>query len=201
MQKVERSAPQADTVQDVLTALRRQLLPCVDSTMRDRLEEVVGAARAFVGALSAQQVATRQRRTANQVREFRMSLLAALSEGRDSLSRAAAETLPALGVNGAVVAALAAPGDVSSDASVLLDFGSNETASPFQPQPLSQILTQQVRGPNTRVLVTVPIVMRGQALGLAIVSLARFDRELMLELRDAFAILLAMHHLGRASTR
>jgi hypothetical protein len=49
--------------------------------------------------------------------------------------------------------------------------------------------------------VTVPIVLRGQAVGLAILSLTRFDRALMQEFRDTFVILLAMHHLARASAR
>jgi sigma-B regulation protein RsbU (phosphoserine phosphatase) len=133
MRKVERSATHANIVQDVLSALRRQLLPCVDSAMRDRLEEVLGAARVFAGALSAQLETNRRQRAANQVREFRMSLLAALFEGRDSLSRAAAETLPALGVNAAVVTSLAAPGDIASDASVLFDFGSTGAPAPVEP--------------------------------------------------------------------
>jgi hypothetical protein len=99
------------------------------------------------------------------------------------------------------VTSLAAPGDIASDASVLFDFGSTGAPAPVEPKPLSQILTQQVRGPSTRILVTVPIVLRGQAVGLAILSLTRFDRALMQEFRDTFVILLAMHHLARASAR
>jgi sigma-B regulation protein RsbU (phosphoserine phosphatase) len=201
MQKVERSTTQANIMQDVLSALRRQLLLCVDPAMRDRLEEVVGSARAFAGALSAQLATTRRQRIANQVREFRMSLLAALAEGRDSMSRAAAESLPGLGANAAVVASLAAPGDIASDATVLFDFDATGMEAPFQPTPLSQILAQQMRSSTTRFLVTVPVVLRGQAVGLAILSLTRFDRELMLEFRDTFTILLAMHHLARASEK
>jgi len=196
MQKVERSATHANVVQDVLSELRRQLRPCVDSATRDRLEEVVSAARAFAGALSAQLETNRRRRAANQVREFRMSLLAALPEGHESLSRAAAETLPALGVDAAVVTSLATPGDVASDAGVLFDFGTNGAPAPLEPRPLSEILTQQAKGPGTRILVTVPIVFRGQAVGLAILSLTRFDPALMQEFRDTFVTLLAMHHLA-----
>jgi len=99
------------------------------------------------------------------------------------------------------VVSLAAPDDVASDASVLFDFGSTGAPAPVVPKPLSQILAQQVQGPTTRFLVTVPIVSRGQAVGLAVVSLTRFDRELMQEFRDTFVILLAMHHLARTSGR
>ena len=197
MQKVDRSAANARIVQDVLSALRRQLLVCVDSAMRDRLEEVVGAAHVFAGSLSAQREATRRQRIASQVREFRMRLLATLPEGRNALARVAAETLPGLGVNAAVVAALAAPGDVTSDASVVFDFSSTDAPAPRGPSPLSQILMQQTRGSNARFLVAVPIVFRGQAVGLAILSLTRFDCALMQEFRDTFVLLLAMHHLSQ----
>ena len=201
MHKVERSIAHTNIVQDVLSALRQQLLLCVDSAMRDRLEEVVGAARVFAGTLSSQLETARRQRTANQVREFRMSLLTVLADGRDALSRVASEMLPELGVSGAVVTALAAPGDVAADATVLFDFGSTGAPAPFQPKPLSLILRQQVEGPSTRFLVTLPIVLRGQAVGLAILSLTRFDRTLMQEFRDTLTILLTMHHLAPPSVR
>jgi len=201
VQKVERLGTHANLVQDVLSALRKQVLPCVDPATRDQLKEVLWAARVFAGALSAQLEDNRRRRVADQIRKLRMSLLAALPEGRDSLSRAAVETLPALGVSAAAVVSLAAPGDTASDARVLFDFGSNGAPVPDEPMPLSQILTQQLQGASTSILVTLPIVFRGQAVGLVILSLTRFDRALLQEFRETFVILLAMHHQAGASAR
>jgi len=199
MQKVERSATHANLVQDVLSALRKQVLPHADPATRDQLKEALWAARVFAGALSAHLEANRRRRVADQIRKLRMSLLAALPEGRDALSRAAADTLPEMGVSAAVVISLAAPGDTASDASVLFDFGSNDDPAPDEPMPLSQILTQQLQRAGSSLLVTAPVVFCGQSVGLAILSLTRFDRALLQEFRETFVILLAMHHQAGAS--
>ena len=89
--------------------------------------------------------------------------------------------------------ALAAPEDVSSDATAVLEFGW-ANAVPLRPRPLSQVLTEQVAGASSRTLIAMPVVLGGSATGFALLSIKQFDRELLQEFRDMFAILLAMYH-------
>ena len=73
MTKVTPGGADSSTVQDVVSMLRRQVLPCVDVPMRDRLEEVVGAARVFVSELASQLEQSRRRRVTDEVRYLRCS--------------------------------------------------------------------------------------------------------------------------------
>lgn len=201
MTNVVRSPADANTVHEVLSVLRRHLLMYFDPPERAVLEEVVSAARVFASGYSLQLETSRRLKMAADLREFRMGLLTALSKGRDALARAATESLPPLGIDAAVVAALAAPGDVKSDAVVLFDFGSTGVPAPRRPQPLSEILSQQLDGPTKRTLLAMPIVVSGRPTGLAILSLTRFDREVLLEIQNTLLIMLVMHHGAGAAPR
>lgn len=201
MTKVTSAGADTSTVHEVVSVLRRQLLACVDASMRDRLEEVVGAARVFVGELGLQLESNRRRRVSDELRQVRMALLAALPKGRQAASTAAQKSFPSLGIDGALVTALAAPDDVANDVTVLLEFGWGASTVPLRPKPLSQILSEQVGKGSSRTLIALPVTLGGSAMGFALLSVKRFDRELLQEFRDTFAILLAMHHARGETSR
>jgi hypothetical protein len=121
-----------------------------------------------------------------------MTLLALLTKGRDALSTAAQKLFPPLGCDAAWLAELGAPDDAASDATVLFEFGWTGAPVPRRAKALSVLLTDQVQGSTARILICLPIVLGGRAVGLSLLSVTAFDREMLQEVSDTLAMLLAM---------
>jgi hypothetical protein len=63
---------------------------------------------------------------------------------------------------------------------------------PRRAKALSVLLTDQVQGSTARILICLPIVLGGRAVGLSLLSVTPIDREMLQEVSDTLAMLLAM---------
>jgi hypothetical protein len=175
LQKLERTPVDGVSLQDVLTALRRQALPCVAgvAAARDRLEDAVHEARVLI-AVSSEELSGRRARSMREMeRSFESALRSVLFAGAAELSRVASERLPDFGIDACVVAALAAPGDVKSTARVLFGFGPRGQLTSEEDTPLHLLPRHRLLDSTGRVSVALPLVAFGAALGAMVLTTTR----------------------------
>jgi DNA-binding LacI/PurR family transcriptional regulator len=186
LQKLERAPVAGLVLQDVLTALRRQSLPCVAgvASARDKLEDALHEARVLLGVRTEEAVERRAREQREIERTFESSIRAVLFSGSADLSRVAAERLPDFGIDACVVAAFTEPGDPTSPARVLCGFGSRAQISGSEALPVRHLPRHPVFDNAGRVQVALPLVAFGQALGVAIVSTSRVPDHELEEVRE-----------------
>jgi sigma-B regulation protein RsbU (phosphoserine phosphatase) len=186
LQKLARAPVAGLVLQDVLTALRRQSLPCVAgvSSARDKLEDALHEARVLLGVRSEEAAERRAREQRENERAFESALRAVLFSGAAELSRVAAERLPDFGIEACVVAAFTQPGDPSSQARVLCGFGPRAQLSGSEEMPLRHLPRHPVFDNAGRIQVAMPLVAFGQALGIAIVSTSRIPDHDLEEVRE-----------------
>lgn len=186
LNKSEGASVTAAVLQDVLTALRWQSLPCVAGapSVRDQLEDALHKARVVVSAFG-EQAGERRARTARERRSvFESAMRSALFSGSAQLSQAAAETLPELGVDACVVAALERPNDAAGPARVLFGFGARDRIADASPIQLSQLPAHPLLEPDGRMAVLLPLVAFGKALGAAVVTTARVPDDELEHVRE-----------------
>lgn len=190
--KLERTTVEAAVVQDVLTALRRQALPCVAGVpaARDGLEDALHEARVLASAYGECASQRRSRTVREQQRACESALRSALFLGAAKLSEAAAERLPEVGVDACVLARFAAPGDVKSAATLLFGFGPGARVGSRQPIDLARLPLHPVFDHASQIRLLMPIVARDQASGAAVVSVTASPDQSLEELRDFFGSLL-----------
>jgi phosphoserine phosphatase RsbU/P len=181
LQKLERAPVAGIVLQDVLTALRRQSLPCVAgvASARDKLEDALHEVRVLLGVRSEEAAERRTREQREVERTFESAVRAVLFSSTAELSRVAAERLPDFGVDACVVATFDRPGDSGGQARILFGFGPRTQLAESEVTPARLLLRHPVFDNAGRVQVALPLVAFGQALGIAIVSTSRVpDRDL-----------------------
>lgn len=190
--KLERARVDGGILQDVLTALRRQSLPCVAGVpaARDALEDALHEARMRTSAFAEYAAERRNRLLREGQRASESALRSALFSGAQKLSEAAAERGPEVGVDACVLASFATLGDPSSHATLLFGFGPGKRVSSRQPIEAPRLPLHPVFEHAGPLRVLMPIVTRGQASGAAVVSVTTGADHRLEELRDFFGSLL-----------
>lgn len=200
LQKLERTRVDGDLIQEVLSGLRLQSLPCVaeDPVARDRLEEALHEARVFAASFATEAAASRNRRERDRRALFHRALRSAMFASANDVSRVCAAALPRFGVEACVVAALTKPGDVGGEARVAFGFGPGGKLAVSEPIRLAALPSHELLERSGRTAVLFPIVLQAQPLGAALVSVGHLDGHLIEDLADAFAAVLMVRTLTRA---
>lgn len=194
LQKLEHAPVAGVILQDVLTALRWQSLPCVAGmpSARDQLEDTLNEARVLVSVFSEQAVERRARTVRERQRAFENAMRSALFSDTAELSQVAAETLPELGVDACVVAALEQPDNVAGGARLLFGFGARERIAVASPTQINRLPAHPLLEHGGRVLVLLPLVAFGRALGAAVVATSRVPDDELEQLREFLGMALDM---------
>ncbi len=199
LQKIERAPVAGIVLQDVLTALRRQSLPCVASVQkaRDQLEESLSEARILVSVFAEQAAERRARMARERRRALESALRTVQFSNTAQLSQVAAETLPDLGVEACVVAMLDQPDDVAGGARLLFGFGGRDRLLSDSPIQIGRLPADPLLQHAGRMLVLLPLVALGQTLGVAVVAMARVPDDELEQLRELLGTALDMHRYTR----
>jgi DNA-binding LacI/PurR family transcriptional regulator len=186
LQKLERTALEGSVVQEVLSALRRQSLPCVAGApdARDKLEDALHDARVLGSAWSEQASGHRVRAARELERTFQSALRSVLLSGPAELSRVVAERLPDFGIDACAVVGLDEPDKPRAGARLLFGFGPRARVHAVEPTLLPLLPKHPLLENGGRVLVVLPLEARGRALGAACVRLARTPEHELEELRE-----------------
>ncbi len=201
--KLERAPVDGIVIQDVLTALRRQSLPCVAGTpeARDRLEDALHEAR-VIASVSSEETSRRRVRSARErQRHFEAAVRDSLFDGAAALSRVAAERLVEFGVDACLVATFDRPGDATGGGQLAFGFGPGgqvATATPLSLETLPQHPLLENAG---RVLALMPLVAFDQALGVAVLALSKAPDQDLEELREFLGNTLGLLRHLRDSAR
>jgi hypothetical protein len=159
---------------------------------RDQLEEILNETRVLVSIFSEQAVERRTRTARERRRTFENTMRSALFSNTAELSQAAAETLPELGVDACVVAALDEPDDTAKGARLLFGFGGRDRISVTAPTQINRLPAHPLLGHGGRVRVLLPLVAFGRTLGAAVVTMARVPDDELEQLREFLGIALDM---------
>lgn len=170
LQKLERAPVDGVVLQDVLSALRRQSLPCVTGTAsaREKLEDALHEARVLVSVWSEEASGHRARSAREMERTFQSALRSALFSGPAELSRVAAERLPDFGIDACVVASLDEPGKLTGGARLTFGFGPGARIQAVEPAVLSLLPKHPLLENGGRAVVALPLEAGGQAVGVAV---------------------------------
>jgi DNA-binding LacI/PurR family transcriptional regulator len=194
LRRIEYAHGDASAAQEVITALRRQSLPCVGADMvaRSRLEQALHDARVAAAAFCSQLDATRVREAVQRFKRFERRARLAVLDNTKELSAVAADELPGIGVDACVVAELGRTDDVTGPVKVLFGFGRSGARSrgeiiPFRALPLHPLLER-----SSRALVVLPVALETKPLGVAIVSVNQIDGAMLEDLRDFLGTVLGI---------
>lgn len=199
LRKVERARADARIVQEVLSSIRLQSLPCVasDPTMRARLEDAVHEARLVAAAFTAQSEAMRVREASSRVRRFESRVRGRMFDSLHDLAEIAAEELPALGIEAAVLAELAPSGDPGHPARVVFGFGGAGRRAGGEELSLRSLPHHPLFERAGRALVLLPVVLERRPLGALLLSVSSLDGALFEDLREFFGTVLGVSQLLR----
>jgi hypothetical protein len=168
LQKLERASIDGIVVQDVLSALRRQSVPCVAGAAdaRNKLEDALHEARVLTSVWS-EEVSNHRARSARELeRTFQAALRSAIFSGPAELSRVVAERLPDFGVDTCVVAGLDEPGKPSGGARLRFGFGPGARIPALEPVHLPTLPRHPLLQ-NGRAVVALPLEAGGRPVGVA----------------------------------
>lgn len=185
LQKLERSPVDGIVVQDVLSALRRQSLPCVagSADAREKLEDALHEARVLTSVWSEETTNHRFRSARELERTFQGALRSALFSGPAELSRVVAERLPDFGIDACVVAALDEPGNPAGDARLLFGFGPGARIAAVESTSLA-LLPKHPLLENGGRAVALPLDAGGRAVGVAMLCLTKAPEHELEALRE-----------------
>jgi hypothetical protein len=202
LRRLEFAKGDVGAVQDVLSALRRQSLPCVvgDLVARSRLEQALHDARVAAAAFSSQLDATRVRGAVERFRRFERRARSAMLAHPEKLSEVAAEELPALGIEACVVAAFTRPDETGGPMRLLFGFGRSGTHARSETITMRKLPVHPLLERASRALIVLPIALDAKPLGAAIVSVVHIDGTLLEDLRDFLATVLAVSALSKRPT-
>jgi DNA-binding LacI/PurR family transcriptional regulator len=181
LHKLARNPIDVAVLQEVLTALRRQSLPCVASVTgaRDKLEDALHEARVLASLFSEEATKRLARFARERQRAFEYGLRSVLFTDAARRSAVAAETLPEFGVEACVVATLTRPDPAGNDSRLLLGFGPRDRVADEIPTRLGLLSNHPVFVNAGRTLVALPLTSGGKALGAAVVAMTKVpDMEL-----------------------
>lgn len=175
LQKLSRDPLDVTVVQEVLTALRRQSLPCVTSVTgaRDKLEDILHEARILASVFSKDAAERRARLARERQRAFEHGLRSVMFQDAGRRSAIAAERLPDFGVEACVVAALARPDASGNDSRLLLGFGPRGRLAEETPTRLGMLPAHPLLGNAGRTLIALPLTAGGEALGIAVLAISK----------------------------
>ena len=198
LRAIERRGGDLSPVQEVLAVLRHQALPCVgsDPVVRAHLEEILHDAQVATGAVVAQSAAASVRNANDRHRPFRRRMQTLMFGNVKELSQAAAEELPALGVEACVVARLRAVDQSERDVEVLFGFGPQGQRVLPQRQTFHALISHPVFRNAGTSLYALPITFTDQPLGVAVLSVAAADGPLEEVLRETLSTVLKVLSLG-----
>lgn len=186
LQKLERAPVDGSVVQDILSALRRQSLPCVADApdARDKLEDALHDARILASTWSEAASGHRVRTARELERNFQSALRSVLFSGPAELSRVLAERLPDFGIDACAVVALDEPERPPAGARLLFGFGPRARVHAVEPTRLSSLPKHPLLENGGRVIVALPLEAGARALGVACVCVARTPEHELEELRE-----------------
>ena len=170
VRRVLRANGELGLIQDLVTTLRNQVLPCVrgDPSARDRVEDALHAARLLAGAHLTRQAVERANESVNRLHELaRAAEFHMLSED-DTLSKLAAAHLPALGVDACLVAAFPEPGRPDGQCQVILGFDGPRVFHDRGRFPAASLVPPNTIDLRRGCAIIMPIVFGGEALGFAV---------------------------------
>jgi sigma-B regulation protein RsbU (phosphoserine phosphatase) len=201
LRKVERAHADARVVQDVISALRLQSLPCVasDPVMRARLEDAAHEARVVASVFTAQSEALRVREATARVRRFESRVRGLMFESLAAVADAAAEELTKLGVDAALLAELSLSGDPNEPGRVVFGFGAAGRRAAGEEIAMRSLARHPLFERGGRALVLLPVVLDRQPLGALLLSVSYLDGMLLEDLREFFGTVLAISKLRRKS--
>jgi sigma-B regulation protein RsbU (phosphoserine phosphatase) len=199
LRKVERAHADARVVQDVLSALRLQCLACVssDSVMRARLEDAIHDARIAAAAFTAQSEALRVREVTARVRRFESRVRGLMFDSLSALADVAAEELPQLGIEAALLAELSPSGDPNAPGRVVFGFGAAGRRAAGEEIAMRSLAGHPLFARGGRALVLLPVVLDRHPLGALLLSVSSLDGVLFEDLREFFGTVLAISQLRR----
>jgi DNA-binding LacI/PurR family transcriptional regulator len=198
-QLVRRWDPDAvngNVLQDLLTALRREVLVCVadDHAARTIVEGAIHEARVVASAAVAAVVESRLRRESELFDRFEHIAHRAMFEGSQKLASEIQKPLLTLGVDACVLAMLDQFGDPKGEATVLFAVGSGQPRSGEKTE-LWALPRHPVLHRMGRALVLLPICVDGRAAGAAVVAPNRVDGVLLEALRVWFGTMVRVAKL------
>jgi hypothetical protein len=199
LRRLEFARGDVSAVQDVLSALRRQSLPCVatDLVARSRLEQALHDARVAAAAFSSQLDATRVRAGVERFRRFERRARAAMLAHPETLSEVAADELPALGIEACVVAAFTRPDETGGPMRLLFGFGRSGARARSETLSLRKLPIHPLLERASRALIVLPVTLEAKPLGAAVVSAATIDGTMLEDLRDFLATVLGVSALQK----
>jgi DNA-binding LacI/PurR family transcriptional regulator len=202
LRRLEFARGDVSAVQDVLSALRRQSLPCVatDVVARGRLEQALHDARVAAAAFSSQLDATRVRESVERFRRFERRARAAMLTRPEALSTVAADELPALGIEACVVAAFTRPDETGGPIRLLFGFGRSGARARNETTSLRALPVHPLLERASRALIVLPITLETKPLGIAVVSVSGIDGTMLEDLRDFLGTILGVAALPRHAT-
>ena len=203
LRRLELARGDVSAVQDVLSALRRQSLPCVatDPIARQRLEQAVHDARVVAASFASQLDATRVRESVERFKRFERRARTAMLARPEELSNVAAEELPGLGIEACVVASFTRPEETGGPLRLLFGFGRSGARGKSETLSLRALPVHPLLERASRTLVALPVTLENEPLGLAIVSVVAVDGTMLEDLRDFLATVLAVAALPKGPTR
>ena len=184
LRKLEFARGDVSAVQDVLSALRRQSLPCVatDVTARQRLEQAVHDARVAAAAFSSQVDAARVRDAVERFKRFERRARSAMLARPEELSNIAADELPALGVEACVVASFTRPDETGGPLRLLFGFGRSGARARSDSISLRALPLHPLLERASRALIVLPVTLETKPLGVAVVSVSSVDGTMLEDL-------------------
>ena len=190
--KLEQGGSDLAATPSVLSTLRTQALACVatNTVARDRLEDAIADAQQLTTGALLQVAVSATRAAMSRARALSRQVQEEMFGKAEAVSQALAEHLPALGVDACVVASLlkSEPGYLGQ---VRFGFAPGKGHPDLEALPLGR-LTEHPLVEGSRTLFLLPIVLRGEALGIAAFSVTTqlAQSDLLEDLRELFATVL-----------
>jgi DNA-binding LacI/PurR family transcriptional regulator len=202
LRRLELGNGDVSAVQQVLSALRRQFLPCIatDTEARQRFEQALHDARVAAATFVSQLDAARVRERVERFKRFERRARSAMLARPEELSNVTADELPELGIEACAVAAFARPGDVAGPMRLLFGFGRGGAKARSETTSLRALPLHPMLERAGRALVVLPVTLETQALGVAIVSVSSVDGTLLEDLRDFLATVLGVCALPKRAS-
>jgi len=199
LRKTQRSKLDPRITQEVITALRSQSLPCVarDPAARDHLEDMLHEARVAAAAITAQSEALRLRETSTRLRRFEARARAVMFDDPHAIAEIAADELPHFGIEAMLVTELDVPDDITRPGRVVFGFGPGGRRAGGEEIWPRSLAFHPLFERNRRALVLLPVVLREQPLGVALLSLSAVNGALLEDLREFLGTVLGVGALKR----
>ena len=203
VRRVIRGNGELGLMQDLVTTLRTNVLPCVrsDPAARDRVEDALHAARLLAGAHVTRRAVERASDYGNRLHELaRAAEFHMLSEG-DSLSKLAAAHLPALGVDACVVAAFGDSGPSDGQCRMILGFDGPRVFHDRVRFPAASLVPPGTIDLQGRSVVVMPIVFGAETLGFGVFACGTCHGLVYEQLREVFGTVVKGGLLARELRR